>query len=160
MMLRTAVLALALGTAAPASLAASVGCPDPSQAVRAGICPTEEELLFTFNGYCSDNARIYGKGAEVCTSYQAYRRMKNIVLWESRDGEFQAYVSCDLPEERLKAMQPKGISTSKDKGINRLTCTYDDGVVFTRRTHDACRIESAEACKHMPSACRADCGTK
>lgn len=160
MMLRTIFLVLALGTTVPAVLAAPVDCPDLNHAVRAGICPTEEELLFTFNGYCSDNERIYGKGAEVCTSYQAYRRMKNIVLWESKDGDFQAYVSCDMPEDRLKAMQPKGISASKVKGINRLTCTYEDGVVFTRRTHDACRIESAAACKHMPSACRAECGAK
>lgn len=143
-----------------AASGAPVACPDLSKAVRAGQCPTEEELQFTFNGYCSDNARIYGKGAEVCNDYAAYRRMKNIVLWESADGQFQAYVSCDLPEARLKAMQPTGIATGKDKGIDRLVCSYDEGVSFSRRTHDSCRIDAAAACRHLPSACKAECGSK
>lgn len=151
------LVAVVLMFGAATAFAAPVSCPDPGSAVRAGTCPSEEELQFTFNGYCSDNARIYGKGAEVCASYQAYRALKNVVLWESGDGTFQAYVSCDLPEARLRALRPTGISANREKGIDRLSCSYGEGVVFTRRNHETCRIESAAACTRLPSACKAEC---
>lgn len=151
------VLALLLSTAAPAALAATVDCPDLSNAVQAGSCPTEEDLLFTFNGYCSDNARIYGKGAEVCTSYASYRKLKNIVLWETPDGNFQAYVSCDQPGDSFKARKPSSIAVSKQGKMTRLACGYGEGVTFTYRTRAECRIESLEACKTDPAACKASC---
>jgi len=152
------VLALLLSTATTTSLAAtSVSCPELAKAVQAGSCPTEEELLFTFNGYCSDNARIYGKGAEVCTSYASYRKLKNIVLWEMPGTDFQAYISCDLPGERFKERKPSAIAVSKQGKMTRLACSYDEGVTFTYRTHAECRIENAEACKTDAAACKASC---
>lgn len=166
--MRSHILALTLLTLSTGALAATVACPDMKSAVRAGVCPTEEELLFTFNGYCSDNARLYGKGTEVCTDYQAYRKMKNVVLWESRDGEFQGYVSCDVTEAQLKALKPSGIVANKEmtggrgseRSINRLMCSYGEGIVFSRRSRDECRIETAEACRTDATACRADCASK
>ncbi len=73
--MNTRLVALALFAAPLSASAATVSCPDLGTVVRAGSCPTEDELRFTFNGYCSDNARLYGKGTEVCTDYTAYRKM-------------------------------------------------------------------------------------
>lgn len=151
------VLVLLLASLAPTALAATVACPELSNAVQAGTCPSEEDLLFTFNGYCSDNARIYGKGAEVCTNYMNYRKLKNIVLWETPDGNFQAYVSCDLPGDSFKARPPAAIAVSKQGKMTRLACSYGEGVTFTYRTRAGCRIENMEACKTDPAACKAVC---
>ena len=159
------LLAMTLLAASLSATAATVSCPDMSTLVRAGACPTEDELQVSFNGYCSDNARMYDRGPDVCGDYKAYRKFKNIVLWESRDGDFQGYVSCDLSEAQVKALKPKGIVANKEmtggrgsgRSINRLMCSYGDGIVFSRRSRDECRIESAEACKTDPAACKAEC---
>ena len=166
--MKTSILALSLLTTALNAVAAPVACPDMKTATRAGACPTEEELVFTFNGYCSDNARLYGKGTEVCTDYQAYRKMKNVVLWESRNGEFQGYVSCDLPAAELKALKPTAIAADRERtgargserSINRLLCSYGEGIVFSRRSREECRVDAADACRTDATACKAECGTK
>ncbi|MCK6405702.1 MAG: hypothetical protein L6Q60_06765 [Rhodocyclaceae bacterium] len=166
--MNTRLVALALFAAPLSASAATVSCPDLGTVVRAGSCPTEDELRFTFNGYCSDNARLYGKGTEVCTDYTAYRKMKNVVLWESRDGDFQGYVSCDLPEAQMRALKPTGIVANKEmtgergsnRSINRLMCSYGEGVVFSRRSRDECRTGSAEACRTDPASCKAECGSE
>ena len=75
------LLALLLTALSSAALAAPVACPELSSVEKVGECPTEEDLRFTFNGYCSDNARMYGKPSDVCTDYRLYRKMKNTVLW-------------------------------------------------------------------------------
>ena len=80
----------------PLAFAATVPCPDLAQAVQVGACPAEEELKHTFTGYCSDDAKAYKGDTDVCTDYRRYRALKNVALWESRDGSFQGYVSCDL----------------------------------------------------------------
>ena len=90
-----AAFVMLCGSVIPLARADAISCPDLSAAVQVAACPTEEDLRFTFNGYCSDNARIYSKDADVCTDFQLYRKLKNVALWESGDGEFQAYVSCD-----------------------------------------------------------------
>jgi len=162
------LLALTLLAAATNVLAGTVACPDMATVKRAGSCPTEEELQFTFNGYCSDDSRMYGKGTEVCADYQAYRKMKNVVLWESRNGEFQGYVSCDLPAAELKALKPTAIAADRERtgargserSINRLLCSYGEGIVFSRRSREECRVDAADACRTDATACKAECGTK
>lgn len=162
------LLALTLLAAATNVVAGTVACPDMATLTRAGSCPTEEELQFTFNGYCSDDSRMYGKGTEVCADYQAYRKMKNVVLWESRNGEFQGYVSCDLPVAELKALKPTAIAADRERtgargserSINRLLCSYGEGIVFSRRSREECRVDAAEACRTDATACKAECGTK
>ena len=166
--MKACLLALTLLAAATNVLAGTVACPDMATVKRAGSCPTEEELQFTFNGYCSDDSRMYGKGTEVCADYQAYRKMKNVVLWESRDGEFQGYVSCEMPESQLKALKPTAIAANKEmtggrgseRSINRLMCSYGEGIVFSRRSREECRVEAAEACRTDAAACKADCASK
>ena len=166
--MKARLLALTLLAAATNVLASTVACPDMATVKRAGSCPTEEELQFTFNGYCSDDSRMYGKGTEVCADYQAYRKMKNVVLWESRDGEFQGYVSCELPEAQLKALKPTGVVADRERtgtrgserSINRMLCSYGEGIVFSRRSRDECRVDTAEACRTDATACKAACGAK
>jgi len=157
MKIRSFALTLLLSSAIPAALAADISCPDLRTVIQAGACPTEEDLRFTFNGYCSADSRAYGTGAEVCTDYQLYRKLKNIVLWESGDGAFQAYISCDLPGDSFKTRTPSGIAVSKQGKMSRLTCSYGEGVAFTLRTRDECRVENAEACKTDAAACKASC---
>ena len=139
------------------AIAASVPCPDLSESVQVATCPTEEDLKFTFTGFCSDNARIYGKDTDVCTDYRRYRQLKNVALWESRDGEFQAYISCDLPVKTVKIAKASKIASVKKGSITQLICTYRDGVVFTNRTKAECTVDGNERCATDPAACVAQC---
>lgn len=142
----------------PTALAATVPCPDLAQAVQVGACPGEEELKYTFTGYCSDNAKAYKGETDVCTDYQRYRAMKNIALWESADGVFNAYVSCDLPEKALRSARGSAIKVTRQGKMTRLVCSYGEGVSFTLRTHAECKLdEAAASCAADPSACKAVC---
>ena len=98
MKLRSPFLFLTLAALSGLAAAAEVACPDLATVTQVASCPTEDELLFTFNGYCSDNARMYGKGAELCTDYRLYRQKKNIALWETADGRFHL---CLLNDDEL-----------------------------------------------------------
>lgn len=149
-------LVLTLGAALPA-LAESLACPDPAAAVQVATCPSEEELKYTFIGYCSDNARMYGKDTDTCASYQNYRKLKNVALWESKDGAFQAYVSCDLPAGTLKNLKPASIAVTKQGKLTRLACSYPEGVTFTYRTKAQCKVQGDGNCAANPAACKASC---
>jgi hypothetical protein len=145
------------GLTASSVMAETVSCPDLATAVQVAACPSEEDLQFTFTGYCSDNARMYGKGSDVCTDYQRYRKMKNLALWESGDGAFQAYISCDLPAAAVKAAKASGISVDRKKEITRLVCTYPEGIVFTNRMRAECSVDEKVNCSADPSGCKASC---
>jgi hypothetical protein len=149
-------LVLMLAHAAPA-LAETVSCPDPAGFVQAGRCPTEDELLFTFDGFCSDDARMYRQDTDPCVNYPQYRRMKNIALWESADGAFSGYVSCDLPASELRGARIAGMAIARDGKVTRLLCKYDKGLVFAHRTTAACRPEGDGSCSGDPAACKANC---
>jgi hypothetical protein len=143
--------------ATTAALAETLSCPALATAVQIGACPTEEELKYTFNGYCSDNARMYGKDTDACTDYQHYRRMKNTAAWEAANGTFQAYVSCDLPAASVKAAEPSQIALVKQGKITQLVCTYRDGIVFSYRTRAECKIDGEGDCRTGSSSCQASC---
>ena len=157
MKLRLTVFMLASILLLPVAVAETVSCPDLSSAVQVAACPTEEDLKFTFNGYCSDNKRIYDKDSDLCTDYQRYRKVKNVALWESGDGVFQAYVSCDLLLADVKAAKAASIAVSKKGGISRLACSYGDGITFTNRTRAECRIDEIADCGADASVCKAVC---
>ena len=54
------LLSLALFALAPQlAAAATVACPDLAGAVQVASCPAEEELRYTFSGYCSDYGKAY-----------------------------------------------------------------------------------------------------
>ena len=157
MKLRLAVCLLLLGSAALTARAEVVACPDPAAAVQVGTCPAEEELRHTFTGYCSDDARSYRGDSDVCTDYASYRKLKNVVLWESADGAFQAYVSCELPAAMLRQARAVAVTAAKLGKINRLACSYGPGLTFTYRTRAECTVAAPAACAADPAACKADC---
>lgn len=147
---------LLCGTAVSSAMAETVACPDLSAAVQVAACPSEDDLKFTFNGFCSDNARMYSKDTEVCTDYQRYRKLKNVALWESRDGEFQAYVSCDLPPARVKTAKAAALSVARKGKITQVVCRYGDGLAFTKRTRAECTVDAKADCA-ADAACVANC---
>ncbi|MBI4755360.1 MAG: hypothetical protein HY778_08085 [Betaproteobacteria bacterium] len=149
-------MALSLAITLPA-LADTLACPDPATAVQVATCPSEEELKHTFIGYCSDNARMYARDTDTCTRYENYRRLKNVALWESQDGAFQAYVSCDLPAGALKTLKPAAIAVTRQGKLTRLACSYPEGIVFTHRSRAQCKVQGDGNCAADPAACKADC---
>jgi hypothetical protein len=157
MKLNVAAFVLLSASALPAAMADTVSCPDLSAAVQVAACPTEEDLKFTFNGYCSDNKRMYEKDTDVCTDYVRYLQLKNVALWESGDGVFQAYISCGMPVASVKSAKASSIATSRKGAITRLVCTYGEGIVFANRTREECRIDEKTSCSSDPAGCKAVC---
>lgn len=149
-------LVLTLGATLPA-IAETLACPDAAAAVQVATCPSEEELKYTYTGFCADNARMYGKDKETCATYENYRKAKNIALWESKDGAFQAYISCDLPAGTLQQLKPLAIAVTRQGKLTRLACTYPEGVTFTYRTRAECKVRGDGNCAADPAACQADC---
>jgi hypothetical protein len=147
--------ALLFWAALPA-FADTLACPDLSLAVQVATCPTENELQFTYTGYCGNDARLYARD-ENCADFQSYRRLKNIALWESADGAFQAYISCDLPAGALKNLKPVSIAVSKQGKLTRLACSYPEGILFTHRTKAHCTVQGDGNCAASPAACEANC---
>lgn len=155
MNLRLAVCFLLLGPAAMAARAETVTCPDLGAAVQVGTCPAEEELRYTFGGYCGDNSRMYRGENDVCADYQSYRKLKNVVMWESADGRFHAYLSCDLPAAALSQARPATMSVGKQGKITRLACSYGEGMVFSYRSRGECKVQGGGDC--TAAACSAIC---
>ena len=148
---------LFLASALPHAMAATFVCPDLGKAVQVGTCPTDEQLKYTFTGYCSDDAKAYKGETDVCTDFQAYRALKNVVLWESADGVFDAYVSCDRPKESLQRAQAKSIKVSTQGKLTKLTCSYGEGVSFNYRTRGECKVDASADCVVNPASCKASC---
>lgn len=147
----------ALSLTVPA-MAETVTCPDLSTAAQVGTCPSEEELQFTFGGYCSDNARMYNwQEKQVCTDYNLYRRLKNVALWEAGGGDFQGYISCDLAANQIKASRAKSIAVTAKGKLTRVACTYAEDVVFAYRTKGQCKVEGDGHCADDPARCQAVC---
>ncbi len=151
----TAVLCQLTWLAVGPALAESVPCPDLSNIVQVGTCPSEEELRYTYKGYCSDNARMYDKATDVCEDYGRYRTFKNTGLWETRDGRFSGYLSCDR-EGDLSRVKPKRITVSKQGSVTRVACVYEEGITLTYRTKAQCTVP-ANGCASPSVACAAEC---
>lgn len=156
--MKSSLSVLALLCAASLSAAAApVACPDLATAVQVASCPAEEELKYTFTGYCSDDGKAYRGETDVCTDFQRYRKLKNVALWESADGNFNAYVSCDLPVAAVKAARASAVKVGKQGKITQLVCGYGDGLSFTWRTRAECKVAADADCKTDPAACKASC---
>jgi len=150
----------ALGAALSLPLAASeLSCPDLAALVQVNGCPTEEELQYTYVGYCSDNATVYGNKADPCVDYADYRKLKNLARWESADGEFTGYLSCDLPEAEWRTQKPTCIAVAMQGQITRVICRYPQGINLTHRTRASCVVadDAKAACADDAAACRARC---
>ena len=153
---------LLLSAALTPAFAETLSCPELRHAVQVGACPSEAELRFTFNGFCSADARAYGNDAELCIDYGNYRKRKNVSLWESGDGRFHAYVSCDLTTARVQAMAGRhvgGKERQDDAADLRLRDRRNarERVSFTHRTRDACHIDDTGACTREASTRKATC---
>lgn len=142
--------------AASAATAATITCPELHKASQVASCPAEEELKHTYTGYCSDDGKAYRGETDVCKDYRLYRKLKNVALWESADGAFSAYVSCDLPPDAVKAAKVSGIRVARQGKINQLVCSYGEGLSFSYRTREECKIEAAD-CVANPASCKASC---
>ncbi len=150
------LLAFVAFLAVAPALGETLACPDLRVARQIEPCPTEAELRYTFVGFCSDAARLYDGKAESCVDFAAYRKLKNIALWESSDGAFDAYPSCELPADSIRAAKPARIAVERKGAITQLVCDYGDGVRFTHRTRATCRVEGSGACD-TAEGCRAVC---
>lgn len=150
------VAALFLSALVGSVLAAPLGCPDLAQATQVGACPSEEELQYTFTGYCSDDNKAYRGETDVCVDYQLYRKMKNVALWESADGRFDGYVSCELPAAAVRSAQAQNLQLFKQGKLSRLVCSYTEGFQFTHRTRAQCQVD-ATACAAGATGCKATC---
>ena len=155
--LLAALSLVAAGAATPALAGETLACPDLAAATQVNACPSEEELQLTYTGYCSDNARMYAGNNEPCVRYEIYRKQKNVALWESRDGRFDGYVSCDLPRGEVTALRATGMQIGAQGKVNKVVCAYPQGVMFTHRTRAACAIVDTKACAADAAACSARC---
>ena len=157
MNLRQVSLALLLATLSLGAKAGSLSCPDLASAVQVNSCPAEEELKFTYSGFCSDTAKAYANQTDSCIRYEDYRQMKNVAMWESKDGVFSGYISCDLSAAKLKTSQATAISIERQGKLNKLVCSYPEGINLTYRTKAACALDNEKACQTNPAACTATC---
>lgn len=132
---------LVLVAVLPAAMAATLVCPDLAKAVQVGTCPSDEELKHTFTGYCSDDAKAYKGETDVCTDFQRYRQLKNVVLWESADGVFDAYLSCELPKDTLQRSKLTSAKVTQQGKLTLLTCGYGQGINFVYRTRAQCTLD-------------------
>lgn len=149
---------LLLGAGLPAAFADSMTCPDLSTAVQVGTCPSEEELRYTFSGYCSDDGKAYRGETDPCTDFALYRKLKNVALWESKDGAFDAYLSCEGPKGTLQQAKAASMRVTQKGKITQLVCSYGPGIAFTHRTRAQCVVEAGSAdCAGNPAACKARC---
>ena len=150
-------LALLLAALSLGATAGTMTCPDLAAAVQVNACPTEEELKFTYNGFCSDTAKAYANQTDSCIKYEDYREMKNLALWESKDGVFSGYISCDLPTAKMKASQASAMAVERQGKLNKLVCTSPTNLPLTYRTKPACAVDNEKACKANPASCTATC---
>ncbi|MBN8475349.1 hypothetical protein [Sulfuritalea sp.] len=152
------LIAVGLAALALPAAGASVSCPDLAQAAQIAACPAEEELRYTFDGFCASDARAYKGDTDVCTDYQSYRRLKNVALWESVDGAFSAYVSCDRSPAEVKAARVSSLRLARQGKINLVICGYGEGLNFTLRTRAECRLDGGGVmCATDAAACKATC---
>ncbi len=157
MNLRPFALALFAATLSFSALASQLACPDLAAAAQVNACPTEEELKFTYTAFCSDNAKAYAKETDSCLRYQDYRQMKNTAMWESKDGEFSGYISCDLQVAKVKAMKATGMKIEHQGKLNKVVCSYPGGIILSYRTKESCAIDNDKACAANVANCRATC---
>lgn len=149
------IVAILLLLASLPALASPLACPALSEAVQVNACPTDDELRHTYTSYCSDNAKAYANQTDNCVRFEDYRLMKNVAMWESADGKFDGYVSCDLPVGELKGLQSNGMKAWTQGGLTRLVCTYPKGINFTHRTRQTCTVDTA--CATDAARCNATC---
>ena len=153
---RLALLSLALPAALLASpaQAETVSCPALSAAVQVAACPTDTELQYTFMGFCGDNARLYGRDALTCASFENYKEVKNTAMWESANGAFSGYLNCNIAADLIRASKAVKMTVEKKNNLTRLICDYENDQRMVMRTKGSCTVEAADC---SSGECRASC---
>lgn len=142
-------------------------CPDISKAVKVGACPSEGDLERMFSSTCGSrdtkNENTHAKG--VCSNFERFKKAKNTALWESADGSFEGYISCDAKESEIKAGKLIKISRSQKREWDSVRCAYEGGSELVLRTRETCEIAGAKLlgrymgrmCEAGDKECRAVC---
>ena len=153
---RSALLALALPAAlfAGAAHAETLSCPALDKAVQVAACPSDAELQYTFMGFCGDNARLYGRDVFTCATFENYKAVKNTALWESANGAFSGYLSCNVDADLIRASKAVKMSAEKKNNLTRLICDYENDQRMVMRTKATCTVEAADC---TSGECRATC---
>lgn len=146
------VLAGSLGVTA--AQAETLACPTLSTATQVQPCPTEDELKYTYTGYCSDNARLYGRDVLTCASFENYKAAKNNALWEADGGRFDGYLSCNVGAETIKASKAVKIRVERVKTLTRVICDYENDHRMVHRTKSVCAVEATDC---TSGECKANC---
>ena len=146
---------LALLLAAFASQAQTLSCPTQEQMRQVNACPTEGQLLASFHGFCGDDSKAYQGQTGPCADYEVFRRMKNTALWESADGAFDGYLSCETASPASALPRLSGVRVEKKGPITALVCQYGPDTQLTHRTRKACTVPAS--CASDPAQCQAVC---
>jgi len=121
-------------------------CPDISKSAKVGGCPSDDELKRMFSTTCgwqdTENENPHAKG--ICKNYSLFRKAKNTALWESGDGKYEGYLSCDTKENEIKASKLVKISIGQKLEWYRVICTYEGGSELVLRTRETCEIPGAK----------------
>lgn len=124
----------------PAHAGSVLLCPDMSQAKQVGECVTEDEIKSMFKRTHGLKCDPQSKDSMECKKYAAFKQDKYSALWESSDGDFMGYVTCDTPASEIKKSQPMSVALSQKNGLYKITCNYQEGVALSMRTRDVCRV--------------------
>jgi len=146
---------LALLLAALGSQAQTLSCPPPEQLRQINACPTEEQLRANFHGFCGDDSKAYQGQTGPCSDYQVFRRVKNTALWESTDGRFDGYLSCEAASPATALPPLSAVRVEKKGAITALVCQYGPDAQLTHRTRKACTVPAA--CAIDPAQCQPVC---
>ena len=146
---------LALLLAAFASQAQTLSCPTQEQMRQVNACPTEGQLLASFHGFCGDDSKAYQGQTGPCADYEVFRRMKNTALWESADGAFDGYLSCEAPAPVIAKSSLTAMRVTKKGSITAVVCHYGPDVQLTHRTRKACTVPAS--CASDQAQCQAVC---
>ncbi|TVO74213.1 hypothetical protein [Sedimenticola selenatireducens] len=140
----TLIITLALTLATSNVLAGTVLlCPDMSQAKQVGECVTEDEIKNMFKRTFGLECDPQLKDSMECEKYAEFKQKKYSALWESFDGEFMGYVTCNAPASEISNGKPSSVAISQTNGLYKITCNYQKGVSLSMRTRNVCRVGAA-----------------
>ena len=89
-----------------------------------------------------------------CASFENYRAAKNYALWESADGQFSGYLSCNVAPATIRASKAERMHAERKGSLSRLICDYDNDHRLVHRTKAVCKVEPEDC---SAGECRAVC---
>lgn len=140
-------------------------CPDMAQAKQVGECAAEDEIKSMFKRTFGLSCDPQAKDSMECEKYAQFKMKKYSALWESSDGVFMGYVTCNSSAAEISKAKPSSVSISQKNGLHKITCKYQEGVSLSMRTRNDCRVTDATgatvitraSCKGDASNCKIVC---